>query len=181
MPPWKKSIAHPLICLCSRVTWKAVDHLWCVTTSKVLTVRFIDSLIMNDVWGYTCSLFFLTTNSLQAHRKSAGARPSYIQTKAVSSPAPATSSSQHTILSIWGFGTLLKGTSAVLRMCTRTSSGASTSSNFLSLVPGTKYAPLPSLVPYRLTCTSLIFLFCCRYSVIVRGIQHEYNLDVVKL
>lgn len=147
MPPWKKSSAHPLICFCSRVTWKAVDHLWSVTTSKVLTVCFIDSLIMN-VWSYTCSLFFLTTNSLQAHRKRAGAHPSYIQTKAVSSPARATSSSQHTILSIWGFGTLLKGTSAVLRMCTRTSSDAST---------------------------------CCRYSVIVRGIQHEYNLDVVKL
>lgn len=32
--------------------------------------------------------------------------------------------------------------------------------------PGT----LPSLVPYRLTCTSLVFLFCCFYSVIVKDI-----------
>lgn len=80
-----------------------------------------------------------------------------------------------------GFGTLFKGTSAVLQMCTSTSSGASTSFNFLALVPGTTNPPLPSFVPHRLTSTSLIFLFCCCFSVIVRGIQQKYNLDVVKL
>lgn len=41
--------------------------------------------------------------------------------------------------------------------------------------------PLPSFVPHRLTSTSLIFLFCCCFSVIVRGLQQKHNLDVVKL
>lgn len=112
---------------------------------------------------------FLDPDFPSGHRKSPGAHPSYKQTEAESNPGRATSSSQATVLSIWGVGTLLKSTSAVLQMWIQTSSGASTSSNFLSLVSGTKNPPRPSLVPYRLTCTSLILLFSCHYSVIVRN------------
>lgn len=100
--------------------------------------------------------------------------PATYKQRQCSSPGRA-SSSQDTILSIWGFGTLLKGTTAVLQMCARTSSGAGTSSNFLSLVP--QPPPLPSLVPYRLTSTSLIFLPCCCFSVIVRGI----NINTIRM
>lgn len=124
---------------------------------------------------------FLDHNFPSGSQEEAGSYPSYIQTKSVFQPWTSQLIAGHYFEHLGGFGTLLKGTSAVLQMCTRTSSGASTSSSFLALVPGTTNPPLPSFVPHRLTSTSLIFLFCCCFSVIVSGIQQKYNLDVVKL